>query len=182
MRKLLILTLGVSSMLLATSPKTYINMKAVQLIHTDNGTEQDFEPTAFKWTVGHIFKEFDHVALGIEASAMLGVANDTKSTVSSSTTGVYTNAKTEMDNLYNLNLKVLVPLTDNFMFSSSIGVSRAKMISTATNYSSPNNWDNSLSYGAGIHYNILRDVSLEVDYMQYYKNLNGIEVGLGFKF
>lgn len=182
MNKLVILTLSVSSILLATEPNTYINMKAVQLTHSDNGTQQDFKPTAFKWTLGYIFKEFDYVSLGLEASAMLGVDHDTKSTVLSSTNGTYTNATTAIDSLYNLNLKAMIPLSSRFILSTFMGKSRAKMSSTATNYTSNNRWDNSLSYGAGLEYNILTDVSIQVDYTQYYKNLNSIEAGLGFKF
>lgn len=170
-----------STLLLAT-PNTYVNMSNSWLNHSDNGTVDEFKPTGFKWTVGYVLKEFDHFNLAIESSAMLGVNNDTKVSVASSGTGTFTNAVETLDKLYNVNVKAIVPINDNFAVNVYLGASRVNILSTATNYGDNNSWDNGISYGAGLEYNLLSDVSVHVDYMQYFKNLNAVEVGLGFRF
>jgi opacity protein-like surface antigen len=87
-----------------------------------------------------------------------------------------------LEKLYNVNLKAMVPLVGNLSANAYLGASRAKMLSTATNYKSNNAWDNGISYGAGLEYNFLSDVSVHLNYMQYFKNLNGLEFGVGFQF
>lgn len=171
-----------SSTLLLATPNSYVNMSNSWLSHSDNGTVSDFNPTGFKWTAGYVLKEFDHFNLAIEGSAMLGVNNDKKVTVASSGRGTFTNAIESIDKLYTVNVKAMVPLNDNFTLNAYLGASRVNILSTATNYGDNNSWDNAISYGAGLEYNLLSDVSVYVDYMQYFKNLNAVEVGLGFRF
>lgn len=182
MKKIILMSTILSSTLLFATPKTYVNMNHSWLNHSDNGTVSDFNPTGFKWTAGHIVKEFDFMRFGLEATAMLGLNNETKTTVSSSTTGTFSNATEIIDKLYNVNLKAMIPIKDKFSVNAYLGASRVKIHSTATNYGDNNGWDNGISYGAGLQYNILSDVSVHVDYMQYFKNLNAVELGLGFRF
>lgn len=73
-------------------------------------------------------------------------------------------------------------VVDDLSASAYLGTSRAKMISTTTNYNSNNVYDNGITYGAGLEYNILCDVSIHLEYMHYFKNLNAVEFGLGFRF
>lgn len=44
MKKVVLITLGMSGMLLATSPNIYVDMSTVMLTHSDNGTTSDFKP------------------------------------------------------------------------------------------------------------------------------------------
>jgi len=182
MKKAILLSITVSSTLLWATPKTYMNMSYSWLTHSDNGTVSDFRPTGFKWTAGYIVKEFDTFNLAIEGSAMLGVNSETKATVASSGAGTFTNAIETVDRLYNLNLKATLPISSKISANGYFGTSRVKILSTATNYGDNNGWDNGISYGAGLQYNIFSDVAVHVDYMQYFKNLNAVEVGLGFRF
>ena len=182
MKKTLLISLALSSAVLATSPKVYVNMSQSLLTHADNGTVSDFELTGFKWSAGYVVKEFDKLSIALEGSAMLGVTNDTKASVKSSSTGTFSNATETLERLYNVNLKVMVPLGGNVSANAYLGASRAKMLSTAINYKSNNDWDNGITYGAGVQYNILSDVSVHLDYMQYFKNLHAVEFGLGFRF
>jgi hypothetical protein len=113
----------------------------------------------------------------------LGVNNDTKTLVNTSTLGTFSNAQTSLNKLYNLNLKAIIPIVNNLNFNMYLGGSRSKMLSTAVDYRSNDHWDNSVSYGAGLSYELgSSKVSVEMDYMQYFKNLNAIEFGFGFKF
>ncbi|CAA6812114.1 MAG: Unknown protein [uncultured Sulfurovum sp.] len=182
MKKALILTTLISSMVVAETSNTYINMNQVLLTHSENGTVNDFQPTAFQWTLGHIVKDFHYLLIGVEGSLMLGVRNDVKSSTQSSQSGAFTNATTTLDKLYNVNIKAILPIIHDLSATTYLGVSRAKMLSTATNYTSRNVWDNSFSYGVGLEYQLLSKVSVHADYMKYFKNLDAIEFGIGFKF
>ena len=60
MQKILVLSALVSGLLLAETPKTYINMSSVLLNYSNNGTTTDFKPTGFKWTVGYVVSDFTY--------------------------------------------------------------------------------------------------------------------------
>ena len=182
MQKIILISLVLSSALLATEPKVYVNMSQSLLTHSDNGTVSDFELTGFKWTAGYVVQEFGSVEIALEGSAMLGVNNDSKASVTSASRGTFSNAQEILEKLYNVNLKMMIPIVQNLSVNTYLGASRAKVLSTATNYKSNKAWYNGISYGAGLEYNVLPDVSVHLNYMQYFKNLNGVEFGLGFQF
>jgi len=181
MKKVLTSLLILNATLLATPP-TYVNMSYSQLTHSNNGTVSDFDPTAFKWTIGQVIKEYNTFNLALEGTAMLGVQHEKKTSVASSTVGTFTNASIALDTLYNINLKATLPILDTFSFATYLGVSRGKMELTATNNTPNNAYKNAITYGAGLEYNIIPSISIHLDYMQYFRNLHALELGLGFRF
>jgi len=171
-----------STFVFAETPKTYINMNHVLLKYTDNGTTSDFKPTGFKWTAGYLVKDFDFVSFGLEASAMLGVNNDSKSSVTLSNGNTLTNAQASLDKLYNIQLKTIIPLVDKLNANVYLGGSRVKMLTNADSFTGSSGWNSAFSYGAGLEYWFPSNISFNLDYMQYFKNLNALEIGVGFKF
>ncbi|MBU1667525.1 porin family protein [bacterium] len=182
MKKTIMITLALSSALLATSPKVYVNMSQSLLSHSDNGTVSDFDPTGFKWTVGHNFYAFNGIELALEGTVMLGVDEDEKASVASSSTGTFTNASIMLDTLYNVNLRAQKEVVKDWSLQAYLGASRGKMIPIALNNRPNHGYRNSLTYGAGVSYSILEDVSLNFEYMQYFENLDAVEFGVGFRF
>jgi opacity protein-like surface antigen len=182
MKNLILVSLVMSSTLLATEPTGYVNMDYVYLKHINNGTSSDFKPTAFQWTVGYNVATWNNISIGLEGSAMLGVISDTKRSVKSSTGGTLVNVQEQLDTLYSLNVKASLPLFLNFSTHLYVGGSRAKIESIADNYANKSVYDSSLSYGAGIKYLIAKDVSVHADYRHYFKNLEAVQIGVGFGF
>ena len=182
LKKITLISFATSSLLLAQSNDNYINMSHSWLIHSDNGTVSDFNPRGVKWTIGKTLTTFKGIALALEGTAMLGVNYDKKSSVASSSTGIFTNASMALDKLYNMNLRVQKEVLKDLSLQAYLGVSRAKMIPIALNNTPNHGYQNSISYGAGVSYDIFYDVSVNLEYMQYFDNLNGVEVGVGFRF
>jgi hypothetical protein len=110
-----------SSAIVAQNPKVYVDMSPVWMTYESKGVSSDFQPTGFKWTAGYEVKDFSFASVALEGSAILGVNNDKKSSVTNSGGTTFTNAKVTVDKLY-------------------------------------------------------------ANYMQYFNNLNTIEVGVGFRF
>lgn len=173
-----------SGLLLADSPKLYIDMAPVYLTHDkkDNGVKSDLNSNAFKWTLGSILTQSTMYTFSIEGSALLGIDGENKALVERSTTGTLTNAQIRVDKLYNINLKTMVPLTHKITLNGYFGATRANTIAIADNYYHENALKNSLSYGAGLAYQFHPQVSLYTNYIQYYSDLSAFEVGLGFWF
>ena len=182
MKRILFLSALVSGLLVAEAPKTYIDMGSVLLNYSNNGTSTDFKPTGFKWTMGYLLNDFTYASVAVEGSAMLGVNNDTKAQVHNSNGDIFSNAKMSLDALYNLQLKAIVPITQSFNTNLYMGGTRGKTFSSSNVSNNKGSYDNSFSYGAGLEYWSSADVSLQVKYMQYFKNLSAIEFGLGFRF
>lgn len=182
MKKLLVLPIIVSGVLLAETPKVYVDLNPVLLNYTDNGVKNDFDIKAFKWSLGYLIKDLDIVTLGVEGSALLGYGADKRSRVTNSDREIFTNATSYLDSLFALHLKGIVPINNNFHLNTYLGGSQAKLDSIATEFESSGKWDRSLSYGVGLEYWSSANVSIHANYMQYFKNLSAIEVGLGFKF
>jgi len=182
LKKITLISLATSSLLLAQSNENYINMSHSWLTHSDNGTVSDFNPTGFKWTIGKNLTTFKGIELAVEGTAMLGVNHDKKSSVASSSTGTFSNASIALDKLYNVNLRVKKEVLKDFSLQAYLGASRGKMIPIALNNTPSHGYQNSISYGAGVSYDIFSDVSINLEYMQYFDNLNGIEFGVGFRF
>jgi len=182
MQKILFLSALVSGLLLAETPKTYIDMSSVLFNYSNNGTTTDFKPTGFKWMAGYVVHDFTYASVAVEGSAMLGVNNDTKAHVQNSNGDTFTHAQMALDTLYNLQLKTMVPLTQSFNANLYVGGTRGKTSSSSDQSNNKGSYDNSVSYGAGLEYWSSADVSVYANYMQYFKNLNAVEIGVGFRF
>ena len=180
--KILLSSILLSSVLFAEIPKAYIDMNYVLLNYSDNGTTSDFKPTGFKLAGGYILKDFNFVSFAVEGSLMLGVDNDSKSNVTLSNENTLTNAEASLDKMYNLQIKTIVPIVDNLNANVYLGGSRVKILTSANNFTGSNSWSNSVSYGTGLKYWFPSNVSLRLDYMKYFKNIEAVEIGLGFRF
>lgn len=182
LKKVTLTSLALSSLLLAESHENYINIGYTGLTYSENGTVSDFKPTAFKWRVGHNVYAFNGIELALEGTVMLGVNEDKKASVASSSSGTFTNASVMLDGLYNVNLRVQKEVVKDFSLQAYWGVSRAKMHTVAVNNRPNHGYKNAMSYGVGASYDMVEDIALNLDYMQYFENLSGIEVGVGFRF
>ncbi|CAA6799321.1 MAG: Unknown protein [uncultured Sulfurovum sp.] len=182
MHKSLIIILVSSSVILAQSPKVYLNMSPIWSSYESKGITSEFKPTGFKWTAGYVVKEFSYASLALEGSAILGVNNDKKSTVQNSSGETFNTAQVSIDKMYSLNVKSMFPLTQSFNANLYVGGTRGKVFSSSDESTSKGAFESSISYGAGLEYWTPVDVSLYANYMQYFKNLDAIEVGVGFRF
>lgn len=182
LKSMILLPVFASSLLLAQNNENYINMSHSWLTHSDNGTVSDFKPTGFKWTAGHNVYAFKGIELALEGTVMLGVDEDEKASVASLSTGTFTNASIMLDTLYNVNLRAKKEVLKDWSLQAYLGASRGKMIPIALNNTPNHGYRNSLTYGAGVSYDVLENVSLNFEYMQYFENLNAVELGVGFRF
>ena len=182
MNKLLLNILLLSSVAFAQDSKFYVDMNPSSMSFESKGISSNFKPTGFKWTAGYIVKDFDFVSFGVEGSLLLGVNNDVKSKVKNSKGNSFTNATVSIDKMYSLHLKSILPITNGFNANLYLGGTRGKLLSSSDQSSSSDGFENSISYGVGLEYWSLADISVYVNYMQYFKNLNAIEVGVGFRF
>ena len=180
--QIVLISVAVSSLLSAETKESYINMSHSWLTHSENGTVSDFNPTGFKWTIGQELTNFKGINIAVETTAMLGINNDKKTSVASATTGTFSKASITLDKLYNVNFRVQKEVLKDVSLQVYVGASRGKIIPLAINNIPKHTYENGFSYGAGISYNILDDVSVNLEYMQYFKNLSAIEFGMGFAF
>ena len=116
-------------------------------------------------------KDFALASVAIEGSAMVGISDDTTN-----------NTNAMVDKIYSLHLKGSFPLTENLNANVYAGETRGKMLLTSSSLTENSSFENSFSYGAGAEYWFKNDVSLHANYMQYFKNIDAIEVGVGFRF
>ena len=181
-KSMILLPMFASSVLLAESSENYLNMSNAWLTHSENGTVSDFKPTGFKWTAGQNFYEFNGIELAVEGTVMLGVNDDKKASVASSSTGTFTNASMMLDKLYNINVRAKKEVVKDLSLQAYLGASHAKMIPIAVNNTPNHGYKNAMSYGAGLSYDVVENVSLHLEYMQYFENLNAVELGVGFRF
>jgi len=182
MNKLLISMIIASSTVIAQNPKLYVDMSPTWMKYESSGVNSDFKPTGFKWTAGYEVKDFSFASVALEGSVMLGVNSDKKSSVKNSSGTTFTNAKITVDKLYALHLKGMFPLSGGINANVYMGGSRGKVLSSSDQSTSNSSFENSFSYGAGLEYWSSANVSVYANYMQYFNNLNAIEVGLGFRF
>ena len=182
MNKMLASMLIFSSAIVAQSPKVYVDMSPVWLNYESKGISSEFKPTGFKWTAGYVVKDLSFVSLALEGSAMLGVNNDRKATVQNSNGDTFTNAKVSLDKFYLLQVKSMFPISKDFNANLYLGGTTAKVLSSSDSGVSKSGFENSFSYGADLEYWTPADVSVYANYMQYFKNLDAIEVGVGFRF
>ena len=184
MKKTLLMTAFCSTLLVAEGEKFYIDMAPLYLTHDkkENGVQSDLNSHAFKWTFGAVLKEEKSYALSLESSLVLGVDGSSKRTVLQNNGTPLTNAKLYVDKLYNMNVKGTFLLSNELRLKGYLGVSRAKTMAVADAYNKSNDFQTSLSYGVGMDYDLLSDVYLYGNYMQYFSNLSAFEVGMGFRF
>ncbi len=180
--KILLSSILLSSFLFAETPKAYIDMNYVWANYSNNGTTTDFKPTGVKWTGGYVVKTYPYLSVAVEGSAMLGVNSDTKSTVHNSSGATFHNADVSIEKMYSLNLKTIIPLSNSFNVNVYLGGTRGEVSSFSDESNSKGGFENSFSYGAGLEYWTPADVSVYANYMQYFKNLDAVEVGVGFRF
>jgi len=182
MNKSLIGLFMLTGAIVAQNPKVYVDMSPVWMTYESEGVSSDFKPTGFKWTAGYMVKEFSFASVALEGSALLGVNNDTKSSVTNSSGTTFTNAKITVDKIYALHLKGMFPLSSDIHANVYLGGTRGKVLSSSDESTSKSSFENSFSYGAGLEYWTSANVSLYANYMQYFTNLDAIEVGVGFRF
>ena len=182
MKKTFTLGILLSGTLFANEPKVYIDMSPVLFDYSNNETTTDFKPTGFKWTAGYMIQDFDFISFGLEGSLLLGVNNDTKSNVHNSQGASFTNAKVNIDKMYALHLKSVIPIVQDLNANLYFGGTRGKILSSSEQSNSENSYETSISYGLGLEYWSSADVSVYANYMQYFKNLNAVEIGVGFRF
>ena len=184
MKKTIIVTLLFITGLNAENQESYITLAPNMFYHEQSGTgtDSDFQSTAFKWTFGKEIYQTEKYGVFLEGSALLGVDEKEKSLVVRTHGGTLSHAGIRVDQLYNLNLKVAVSLTEQLDVNGYTGVSRGKTVATATNYTGMNDFKNSFSFGGGMAYWFDPQVGAYVNYMQYFSNLSAVEVGLGFRF
>jgi hypothetical protein len=155
------------------------------LSYSKNGTDRSFKLEGYKLTVGEMFedalKEFSTISIGVENSIIIAGGKNINSVGYKDDT-VLKNASVDIDFLYSLHLKATTPLVDFLYGNVYLGWDTAKIGSEATNYANSSGWDQSISYGAGLEYWIPVGISIQLDYMSYFNNLDAIEFGLGFKF
>lgn len=184
MKKVIISSVLLATLLCAETPSHYITLSPVVLNHDEsgNGTQSDFQSSGFKWTLGQTLLTTEGYHLNIEGSFMTGVTDQEKTTVIRDQGGILNHAAIQLDKLYNLNLKAGMTLLPKLNINGYLGASRAKTIATADNYDETNSYNTSLSYGLGIMYQFHPEVSLYANYMQYFADLTAVEVGVGFRF
>lgn len=180
--KILFSSILLLTILSAQTPKAYIDMNPSWIKYESKGVSSKFKPIGLKLTAGYLLKKFSFASVAIEGSAMFGVNNDKKSTLTNSSGVTFTNAEISLDKLYSLHLKSMFPLTKSFNANLYLGGTSAKVLSSSDTSTSNSSFENSFSYGAGVEYWTDADVSLYANYMQYFKNLNAVEIGVGFRF
>jgi len=184
LKKILIISILFSNLL---SAKIYSDLKYTLLNYSKNGTAKDFETNGYKLTVGYMFEDlsylekFPYIDIGVENSIMFAKGKKINSVGYKDETTLK-DASVDIDLLYSMHLKATAPIVDILYGNIYLGWDTAKIGTTASNYNDTNRWDSSISYGIGIEYWIPLGVSLQLDYMSYFNNLDGIEFGFGLKF
>ena len=182
MNKLLVSIWMLTGIVVAENPKIYLDMSPIWFNYESKGVSSDFNPNGFKWTMGYELKDFSFASVAIEGSALLGIENDKKSSITNSSGVTFTNAKVTVDKIYSLHLKGMFPLSNSLNANIYMGETRGKISSSSDQSTSNSSFENSFSYGAGLEYWMPANVSLYANYMQYFKNLDAVEVGVGFRF
>lgn len=181
MKKLIFGLLIVCSFLTAQTNKGfYVGLTPAYLTYESNGIKPKFHTVGEKYTLGYIVKSYDIYTASIEASILLA-GSDKKASVTNSF-GIFKNAEVTIDQIYSLHLKNQFNFTNKLNGSFYIGATRGKIYSSSDRGTSEKKFENSFSYGAGIAYKLNPQVSIQANYMQYYKNLSSVEVGFVLKF
>ena len=184
-KKIFILVLILTSLFSDTSKK-YIDFEYALLNYSNSSTNKDFQLNGYKLTAGYMLFDFPYLDIGVESSIMVTKGEVRNSVIIDN--GLNINGTTlhdatvDVDLLYTAYMKATAPIVDILYGNLYIGWDRAKVSSEAKDYTRYSKWDDSLSYGIGLEYWIPMGVSLKIDYMSYFNNLNSIEFGFGFKF
>jgi len=184
-KRVLIIAL-ISTSLFSDTAKKYIDFEYALLNYYNSGTNKDFQLNGYKLTAGYMLFDFSYLDIGVESS-ILFTKGETQRLVTIDN-GVNINGTTlndatvDVDFLYTGYIKATAPIVDILYGNLYFGWDRAKISSKATDYETYSKWENSFSYGIGLEYLIPMGVSLKLNYMSYFNNLNSVEFGFGFKF
>jgi len=185
-KRILLLIILISTLSFANTAKKYIDFEYALLNYSNSGTDKDFELNGYKLTAGYILTNFSYLNIGIENSIIITngqtpsvVTIDNGATINGTTLN---EATVDIDFLYAVHLKATAPIIDILYGNLYFGWDKAKVSSRATNYETSTKWEDSFSYGIGLEYWIPMGISLKLNYMSYFNNLNSIEFGFGFKF
>jgi opacity protein-like surface antigen len=142
---------------------------------------KDFRTNGYKFTLGYMFEDLPYINIGVENSIAYakGIKRnhvELKDDIS------LIDASIDIDFLYAVHMKATAPIVDILYGNIYLGWDRAKISTTASNYANSSSWDSSLSYGVGLEYWISMGISLQLNYMSYFNNLDGLEFGFGLKF
>lgn len=181
MKKLIFGLLIVCSFLTAqTNQGFYFGLAPAYLTYESKGVKPKFHTVGEKYTLGYIVKSYGLYTASIEGSIVLA-GSDKKASVTNSY-GTFKNAEVTIEQLYTLHIKNQFNFSTKLNGSFYIGATRGKVYSSSDRGVSKKKFENSFSYGAGIEYKLNQQVSIQANYMQYYKNLSSVEVGFVLKF
>ncbi|NEW59804.1 porin family protein [Sulfurovum sp. bin170] len=177
-KKILLISIFLSNLSFA---KVYTDLKYTLLNYSKNGTDKDFKTNGYKLTLGYMFEEFSYIDIGVENSIAFATG-EKRDSVEFKNGTTLENASVDIDFLYAVHLKATAPIIDILYGNLYLGWDSAKVGTSATNYTNSSKWENSFSYGVGFEYWIPLGVSLQLNYMSYFNNLNAIEFGFGLKY
>jgi len=184
-KRILLLIILISTLSFGKMLKKYINFEYAILNYSNSGTDKDFQLNSYKLTAGYMLFDFSYLDIGIENSIIVAKGETQRVvTINGETIDETTlnDATVDVDFLYTAYLKATTPIIDILYGNLYFGWDRAKISSKATDYETYSKWENSFSYGIGLEYLIPMGVSLKLNYMSYFNNLNSVEFGFGFKF
>jgi hypothetical protein len=185
-KKILFLVIFISTLSFGDMARKYIDFEYALLNYSNSSTNKDFQLNGYKLTAGYMLFDFSYLDIGVESSIMV-TKGEAQNLVTidngANINGVTLNdATVDVDLLYTAYMKATAPIVDILYGNLYLGWDRAKVSSKAKDYNRYSKWDDSLSYGVGLEYWIPMGVSLKIDYMSYFNNLNSVEFGFGFKF
>ena len=178
LKKILIISILFSNLL---SAKMYTDLKYALLNCSKNETNKDFKINGYKLALGYMFENLPYIDIGIENSILYANGRERDSVDFKDETSLK-NASINIDFLYAIHLKATTQIVDILYGTIYLGVDTARVGTAASDYTNSNSWDSSFSYGVGLEYWIPMDVSIQLSYMSYFNNLDGIEFGFGLKF
>lgn len=178
--KKLILLLMFSLLSAHANNSFYFGLAPAYLTYESKGVKPKFHIVGEKYTLGYTIKSYGIYTASIEGSIIVA-GSDKKASITNSY-GTFKNAEVTMEQLYSLHLKNQFDFTNTLNGSFYMGVTRGKIYSSSNRGVSNKKFENSFSYGVGLEYKLNPQVSMQVNYMQYYKNLSSVEVGLVLKF
>lgn len=158
----------------------YVGLAPAYLTYESKGVKPKFNTVGEKYTLGYIVKSYGLYTASIEGSILLA-GSDKKDSVTNSF-GTFKNAEVTIEQLYSLHIKNQFNFNNKLNGSFYLGVTRGKVYSSSDRGVSKKKFENSFSYGAGIEYELNTQVSIQANYIQYFKNLHSVEVGLVLKF
>jgi len=178
LKKILLISILFSTLLNA---KMYSDIKYSTLDYKDKDINKNFKLNGYKLSIGYMSENFSFADVGVESS----IATDRGTKIPSITLEdetVITDAHVDIDFLYAVHLKITRPIVDILYGNLYFGLDYAKISSSAIGNNNSSRWEGSYSYGIGLEYWIPLGVSIQLNYMSYFNNLDAMEFGFGLKF